>query len=180
MASTEVYPIKTKRDRDALKNALHGRDRLLFVLGVSLGLRISDLLTLKIGDLRGKERLSIKEGKTKKHRTIKLNKTIKKAVEGLEGADEDYIFRSQKGGHIKRETAYRALKNGAKRAGIMERVGPIGSHSLRKTHGLILYENGLDLPHIMRAFGHSSQDITARYIGLETEKIENAIEAIEL
>ncbi|WP_326832631.1 hypothetical protein [Bacillus nakamurai] len=59
-----VDAIKTKRDINKMKNALHGRDQMMFILGVSLGLRISDLLTLKNGDLRGQTHLKLREGKT--------------------------------------------------------------------------------------------------------------------
>ncbi|WP_345742758.1 hypothetical protein [Bacillus pumilus] len=52
MANT-VDAIKNKRDIERMKKALHGRDLVMFVLGVSLGLRISDLLTIRVGDLRG-------------------------------------------------------------------------------------------------------------------------------
>ncbi|MDJ1630640.1 hypothetical protein QNN00_08650 [Bacillus velezensis] len=58
-----VDAIKTKRDINRMKNALNGRDKDMFVFGVSLG-RISDLLTLKNGDLRGQTHLKLREGKT--------------------------------------------------------------------------------------------------------------------
>ncbi len=69
-----VDAIKTKRDINRMKNALNGRDKDMFVFGVSLGLRISDLLTLKNGDLRGQTHLKLREGKTGKMRPIKLSK----------------------------------------------------------------------------------------------------------
>ncbi|WP_426043242.1 hypothetical protein [Bacillus pumilus] len=56
--ANEVNPIKSKRDFNKLKNALKpGRDRLLLQLGTAFGLRISDLLSLKVGDLQDRELL---------------------------------------------------------------------------------------------------------------------------
>ncbi len=50
----EVQPIREKRQINAIKKALRGRDLLLFTLGINSGLRISDILALKVGDVRGK------------------------------------------------------------------------------------------------------------------------------
>ncbi|MGD6854489.1 tyrosine-type recombinase/integrase [Bacillus infantis] len=73
----KVEPIRNPADIQAMKEALTGRNRLMFIMGVSFGLRISDLLTLKIGDLRGKDFFIIGEEKTKKRRKITLSDTVK-------------------------------------------------------------------------------------------------------
>ena len=64
-----VEPIRNKKQIDALKNYLKRqnlRDCLLFVLGINSGLRISDLLLLKISDVKAKDRIVIREKKTGK------------------------------------------------------------------------------------------------------------------
>ena len=87
--ANEVNPIKSKRDFNKLKNALKpGRDRLLLQLGTAFGLRISDLLSLKIGDLRGQTSLKITEAKRSKTRVITFSAAVIKLVNELEGADE--------------------------------------------------------------------------------------------
>ncbi|MBB6449616.1 integrase [Geomicrobium halophilum] len=181
--ANEVNAIKSKRDRNKMKNALHGRNRLLFTVGVSLGLRISDLLTLKVGDLRGKETLVLPEQKTGKTRYIKLNATVRKEMKELTGvSDEEYLFRSAKGDNrpISRVHAHRILNDAAKRAGIADKVGAIGTHTLRKTHGYILHDNGTDITRIMTMMGHSTPAMTLKYIGVTKDEIDQAYEAIEV
>ncbi|TPE68954.1 site-specific integrase [Halalkalibacterium halodurans] len=178
--SNEVNPIKSTRDLNRLKAALHGRNRLMLIMGVSLGLRISDLLALKIGDVRGKDELIIREQKTQKPRRIKLSKTVMAEVKALEGADDEYIFRSRQGGNkpISRVQAYRILNDAAERAGI--NVGPIGTHTLRKTFGYQLYAQGLDITRIMAILNHSTPAMTLKYIGVTKDEIDAAYEAIEV
>lgn len=109
----------------------------MFVMGVSFGLRISDLLELRIGDLRGQDFFIIGEEKTKKKRKIMLSDNVKEEIAKLEGADADYVFQSRQGGNqpISRVQAYRVLNAAAKKVGI----GSIGCHSLRKTFGYQLH-----------------------------------------
>lgn len=178
MANT-VDAIKNKRDIERLKKALHGRDLVMFVLGVSLGLRISDLLTIRVGDLRGQSHLAIKEGKTGKTRDIKLSSTVVKLAQKLDGDDDSYVFQSRKGVNkpISRVQAYRVLNAAAVRAGINI---DIGTHTLRKTFGYQLYSKGINITRIMKVFGHSSEAQTLKYIGITADEIDAAYEAIEI
>lgn len=180
--SNEVFPIKSKRDFNKLKRSLHGRDQLLLTLGTAFGLRISDLLSLKIGDLRGKDQLTLVETKRKKKRVITFSKSVKQIANALEGDDNDYIFKSRKGTNqpISRVQAYRILNDAAERAGLIDKLGKIGTHSLRKTFGYRLYENGVNITRIMAILGHSSEKETLRYIGVTADEIAEAYEAIEI
>jgi integrase len=177
--SNTVEPIRNKKDIDKIKNALNGRDRLMFVMGVSLGLRISDLLALKIGDLRNKTHVTVKESKTKKNRPITLSKTVMAEVAKLTGSDDEYVFQSRKGDNkpISRVQAYRILNDAAERAGVNV---TIGTHSLRKSFGWQLYKQGLDITRIMAILGHSTPEMSLKYIGITSEEIDQAYEAIEI
>jgi integrase len=182
----KVEPIRETRDIEAMKKALAGRNKLMFVMGVSFGLRISDLLTLKLGDLRGKDFFIIGEEKTKKKRKITLSDAVKEEIAKLDGADNDYVFQSRQGGPngtskaISRVQAYRVLNDAAKRAGILDKIGSIGCHSLRKTFGYQLHKKGVDITRIMAIFGHSSPEITLAYIGITDEEISDAYLMIEV
>jgi integrase len=178
----KVEPIRDKKDIEAIKAALHGRDRLLFIMGVSLGLRITDLLSLKIGDVRGKERITVKEEKTSKNRPIKLSQTVKAEVMKLDGDDSEYIFKSRKGNNkpITRVQAYRILNDAAIRAGVKDKIGAFGCHSLRKSFGFQLHQKGYDITRIMTILQHSSPEITLAYIGITDQEIDEAYEAIEV
>ncbi|MEO2074838.1 MAG: tyrosine-type recombinase/integrase [Bacillus sp. (in: firmicutes)] len=178
----KVEPIREAKDIEAIKHSLNGRNRLMFVMGVSFGLRISDLLELRIGDLRGKDYIIIGEEKTKKKRKITLSDVVKEEIAKLEGADTDYVFQSRQGGNkpISRVQAYRILNSAAKKAGILDKVGSIGCHSLRKTFGYQLYSKGVDITRLMAIFGHSSPEITLAYIGIQDDEISDAYLMIEV
>jgi integrase len=178
----KVEPIRKTRDIEAMKKALSGRNKLMFIMGVSFGLRITDLLTLKLGDLRGKDSFIIGEEKTKKKRKITLSDTVKEEIAKLDGNDSDYVFKSRQGVNkaISRVQAYRILNDAAKRAGILDKIGSIGCHSLRKTFGYQLHSKGIDITRIMAIFGHSSPEITLAYIGITDEEISDAYLMIEV
>jgi integrase len=103
-------------------------------------------------------------------------------VKQLEGAEDEYIFRSRQGGNkpISRVQAYRVLNEAAERAGIADKIGAIGTHTLRKTHGLMLYEQGLDVTRIMAMLNHSTPAMTLKYIGITKDEIDAAYDSIEL
>ncbi|WP_342540962.1 tyrosine-type recombinase/integrase [Heyndrickxia sp. FSL K6-6286] len=178
----KVEPIREQADIEAMKEVLTGRNRLMFVMGVSFGLRISDLLKLKIGDLRGKDFFFINEDKTDKKRKITLSPTVKEEIAKLDGADDEFVFKSRQGGNkaISRVQAYRILNNAAKQAGILDKIGPIGGHSLRKTFGFQLYSKGVDITRLMAIFRHSTPQTTLAYIGIQDDEIADAYLMIEV
>ncbi|MCM3732730.1 tyrosine-type recombinase/integrase [Fictibacillus nanhaiensis] len=177
----EVNAIKSKRDFNAIKRALHGRNRLLLTLGTAFGLRVSDLLMLKVGQLTG-DSLTLTESKRSKTRTITFSKSVKAELKLLDGLPADsYVFASRKGNApITRVQAYRILNDAVERAGLTTKLGRIGTHSLRKTFGYRLYENGVDITRIMTILSHSSERETLKYIGVTADEIADAYESIEI
>ncbi len=169
----EVQPIKNKRDIERMKSALHGRDLLLFTIGINSSLRISDILPLSVGDFDG-DHIVLTEKKTGKRKQIRINDAIKNAIAELVPADaqpSDYLFPSRKGAEpIGRVQAWRILNTAAARAGLDI---AFGTHSLRKTFGYFAYNNGTDISLLMRVLNHSSQRETLRYIGIEQESIDD-------
>lgn len=174
-----VEPI---RDRAKIKHMylyLHGKDPkygLVFKFGLNTGLRISDILPLKVKDIftmngEFRDYLVLKEKKTKKEKKVKLNKALRKIVQPYVKQKnlsfEDYLFPSQKGTHIGRIQAYRVLKAAAGLVGIEN----FGTHSLRKTWGYWTYKmSKYNIGLIMDTFNHSSQSITLRYIGINQDQ----------
>lgn len=168
----EVQPIRSKRDINRMKKALHGRNLLLFIIGINTGLRISDILKLKVGDVRGRSYLDIREKKTGKAKRLHFNRSVKNAIKELVPADvpdDEWLFPSRKGNApISRVQAYRILNDAADRAGILEKIG---THTLRKTFGYFAYKNGTPIETLMQLFNHSSQAVTLRYIGITAEEV---------
>lgn len=179
-----VQPIKDKEQlqefEDYLKNK-NSRDYIMFLLGVNLGLRISDILPLKVKDVRNKQSVKVYEEKTGKFNQIIINHELKRALtEYTKGMkDNDYLIKSRKKTetgrqqHIDRVQAYRILRDAAKAVGYR---GDIGTHSLRKTFGYRFYQkSGGDVGALMRLFNHDDQTITLRYIGIEQEQVDDII-----
>lgn len=186
-----VQPIRDKAKLDAIKKILRAstlRNELLFVLGINTGLRISDLLALKVGDvLKNKEivveRIELREKKTGKIRYIALNRKTSRLIESYikkERQAECYdqpLFLSQKGKAISRQHAYFILNEAAQAVGISDRIG---THSLRKTFGYFAYKKGVDLAMIQKLLNHSSQTETLRYIGITQEQMDEVVLELDL
>jgi len=172
----EVQPIKSKRDIERMKQSLHGRDLLLFILGINTNLRISDLLRLTREDIVDNQ-IVIREQKTGKTKRIHLgDKTLEQITPLLPEAGT--LFPSRKGGKaITRQQAWRILNDAAARAGL---TIEFGTHSLRKTFAYHAYKQGVDLSLLMRILNHASQRETLRYIGIETEDITNVYDSVQL
>lgn len=195
----EVYPIKKKEDvlamQDYFKNRMdtatneedkqiNGRNLLMWIMGINLGLRASDLLSLKWGEILyddGTFQKGIRrtEQKTEKFKTFFLNSYVIEAVtyyinEFHPNLDKDeYVFSSRKSGHIDVDTACRVIKDAAKECGIKVNVG---THTMRKTFGYHWYtahQNDVKaLNKLQNLFNHSSELVTLKYIGMEDEENE--------
>jgi integrase len=180
-----VQPIRSKGDLDAIRKVLldHPRDYCLFVLGINSGLRISDLLKLRVGDVferkprsrRVLEYVELREKKTGKTKRFPLNASARSALRWYlnerKCAADDPLFPSRKGdAAIGRSQAYRVLTNAARRAGVNERIG---THTLRKTFGYHVYQqSNHDLPLIQKLLNHRSQDSTLRYLGILQDDLD--------
>lgn len=178
----DVQPLRTKKEVNDLIEALgmsaNGlRDQLLFKLGISTGLRCGDLVALTVGQVKGKSSFKIREGKTKKERTVYLNNLMADIADYIETlpADTVYLFPSRKGdGHITTTQAYRIIA----KAGDMIGNHSIGTHTMRKTFGYTYYQATKDVATLMEIFNHSSQKTTLRYIGITEKAIENSIKSV--
>lgn len=191
-----VYPIKTHKDIIAMANWLYEHKNnkyvLAFTLGINLGLRANELLDLKMNQVfspDGSVRLiedeedtsdgiDIYQSKTKKHRTVFLNAACKDALEWafpIKGAylhSEEYLFPSREGGAIQVGTFRKVLKESAAACGLKQNIG---THTCRKTWGWHQYKYNsetanLDITMLQRAFGHSSPEVTLRYLGITDEE----------
>ncbi|WP_077210426.1 site-specific integrase [Bacillus dakarensis] len=186
-----VQPIKDKEKIEAMKKMLRAsslRNELLFVLGINTGLRISDLLGLKVADVMTPkgitDRIELREKKTNKKRTVALNQKTRRLIaryieiERTSAQPREALFRSQKGGRaISRQHAYEILNDAARSIGITDRIG---THSLRKTFGYFAYQQGIDLAMIQKLLNHSSQAETLRYIGITQEQMDEVVLRLDL
>lgn len=177
----EVNAIKEKRIINRMQKQLlkqNYRDYLLFYLGISFGLRISDLRKITVSDVNGDE-LKLKEKKTGKNRRLWINEEVKFVLEKytIGKPDDEYLFKSQKGDNlpITRQRAYEIL-NSAWRA--IGQNGTIGTHTMRKTYGYLLYKNGISLSLICKLLNHRDESTTLAYIGITNEDKEDCYKMI--
>ena len=185
-----IRKIKTIKSIRSILKSQSVRNELLFIFGINVGLRISDILKLKIEDVvkpnfkTVKDYVVITEKKTGKTKKFYIGDIVKKVIENyireLPNLDmSSYVFISRKGENIPitRQQAYRILNNAAEMIGLVEKnengviiSGEIGTHTLRKTFGYHAYQNGSSLELLMDIFNHSSKSQTLRYIGITEEQ----------
>jgi integrase len=177
----EIKDVQPIRDHDqildmkwSLKTWCGERDYILFLLGINTGLRVGDLLKLKIKDVQKKKRVVIKEGKTEKPRTIHLSNIYNELndyIKTVQGSE--WLFPSRKGNKsISRIQAYRQLN---KAAGMIDINDGIGTHTMRKTFGYWYYKETRDIASLQMILNHSHPEITLKYIGITDEEIENSL-----
>jgi integrase len=174
----DVQPIRSLEKLEdmkwSLKRHCSQRDYIMFLLGINTGLRVTDLLKLKVKDIKGKKKITVKEGKTDKPRTILLTNIydeVNTYIVLLE--DTEWLFPSRKGNKsISRIQAYRRLNKAAEMADIS---GGIGTHTMRKTFGYWYYKQTRDVAKLQMILNHSHPEITLRYIGITDEEIENSL-----
>ena len=160
---------------------------LLISIGVFTGLRISDLLTLRYSDLLNSETFYIKEKKTQKQRSIKVNKDLKEIVSRIvqksKVIDLEQLIFINKYGTKSIDKSYVNVK--LKEIIKMYRIrldGNVSTHTFRKTLGRRVMEvnnySNESLILLMDLFGHSSMSITKRYLGIREQEIHNVYDSL--
>ena len=158
-----VEPI---RDLNVLENMCsylkktNERNYILFMMGIYTGLRISDILNLRIYEVKDKRQITLREKKTGKQKFIEINPILKKAIkEYVDDRDPDeFLIKSRNNYNrpISRKRAYEILKD----LGELFDVPYLGCHSMRKTFGYHYYKQTKDIALLQRIFNHSSPAIT--------------------
>lgn len=156
-----------------LLNQKNLRNYILFEVGINTGLRISDILQLRVRDLKAKY-LYMTEIKTGKQKTFEMNPTVRRGLLDLlqDRDDDEYLIRSREGVNkpITRNMAYKILRS----LGEKYKVNGIGTHSLRKTYGYFFYKKTGDIAMLQKIFNHSDPAFTLRYIGIVQDTINAA------
>jgi integrase len=152
-------------------------------VGCNLSLRISDLLDLKFSDLDLKNRtLELTEQKTKKTKHIRLNNAVVELVQQRKEKhpSDVYLFQVDcnraKNKPISRVSVGRVFKECAELLGIDN----INTHSMRKSRGKAMFDDGLPVETIAKVLNHSSTSTTLRYLGITKEQILQTYDDYEL
>jgi integrase len=160
---------------------------LLISIGVFTGVRISDLLSLTYSDLLSNETFTLREMKTKKQRSIKVNKDLKEIVSRIVSKSNitnlnQLIFINKYGTKsIDKSYVNVKLKELVKKYRI-KIDGNVSTHTFRKTLGRRVMEvnnySNESLVLLMELFGHSSMSITKRYLGIREQEIHNVYDSL--
>lgn len=193
----EVEPLKNIKDITKIKTYLKGKDNLrdymLFIVGINVGLRAGDLLSLKIKDVinsdgRINDNVTIYEEKTNKKRNFTINNSSKEAIElylssTANYSNDDWLFKSRKGNSpLTVESTHKIIKSVIRELNIK---GNYGTHTLRKTFAYHTYINNVrDNPSILqtlqKVLNHSTPSMTLRYIGITKEVITDLYNNLNL
>ncbi len=159
------------------------RNRAMFEILYSCGLRVSEMVNLKISDLFFEEGFIRVLGKGNKQRfvpingyTIKLITIYKDQIRTkikVQKGFEDTLFLNRRGKQITRNMVFMILKNLVKESGINKNVSP---HTFRHSFATHLLENGADLRAIQQMLGHESITTTEIYMHLDNSYLKTVVE----
>ncbi len=180
----KVEPIIDVKSIKSIKKILSDnlRDKLLFIMGINSGLRVQDLLALKVGDVRESkvgDRVILREKKTGKENVFIMNKEIKLALDDylteFGSGDDHFLFKSRKGRNYPL-TTFAVTKYVKRWAEAVNLKGNYGAHTLRKTwcyHQRKTF--GVSWEVLAKRLNHSSPSITRRYLGIQEEEVEEIL-----
>ena len=156
------------------------RNYVLFMTGIYLGRRISDLLKLRVRDVKGKDYVYFRESKKGKEFRLYINKELKLIYTDYCKDKKDYEFlfqnsQSKEPKPITRQNCWKIFKEAGEILGF---EGSVGCHSLKKTLGRRLYDEGVELYLIMNILGHDDLNYTKRYIGVTSDEMNEALSKI--
>ena len=158
------------------------RNKCILEVLYGCGLRVSELVDLKISNINFKENFIIVEGKGEKTRLVPLAKStaecvldyIKnvRAVGKVNKKYEDILFLNTRGTNMSRVIVFIIIKELTQKAGITKSISP---HTFRHSFATHLLQNGADLRFIQEMLGHSSITTTQVYTHLKTEELRDVI-----
>lgn len=173
-----VEPIRNSDTVHAIERYLYNKNEkyyIMFITGVYLGLRINEVLKLKIKDVRNRREKVFRQSKTGKECAVSYNNKLIRAFKTYcENRDDNEALIPNPHNHFKpisRQQAYRVLRD----AGIHFGLENIGTHTLRKTCGYHYYKQTKDIATLQVWFNHTSMEETLRYIGVTRERVQKAM-----
>ena len=128
------------------------RDYVMFTTGIYSGLRVSDILKLRVKDVRGKDYIAMREKKTKKEKRFIINKNLKKILEAWTRGKDDLQY---------------LLEN------------PATHRPISRQRAYHMYQANHDAVMLMKLFNHSDIHVTLRYIGVEQDETDQAISKLD-
>ncbi len=158
------------------------RNRAMVEVMYGCGLRVSELVTLRLSNLFFDDGFIKVVGKGNKERLIPIGKTainaVNQYVDGkrkelkIKKGEEDYVFLNRRGAHLTREMVFMLVKKWVAAAGIDKTVSP---HTFRHSFATHLIEGGADLRAVQEMLGHESITTTEIYTHLDQDYLRTNI-----
>ena len=157
------------------------RNRAIIEVLFSCGLRVSELVNLKLSDIYRDEQFVRVFGKGSKERLVPISSTALREIDNywswreelkIMPGEEDYLFLNRRGAHLTRTMILIMLKQQAEEAGIQKTISP---HTLRHSFATALLEGGADLRVIQALLGHESIATTEIYTHISSQTLRQTI-----
>jgi integrase/recombinase XerD len=146
------------------------------------GLRVSELVNLKLSNIYAEEQMLQIFGKGDKERWVPINPRALKLMQDyiltlrshlpIVPGEEKYVFLNLRGHHLSRVAVFQFIKEAVEKAGIHKTVSP---HSLRHSFATELVQNGADLRAVQEMLGHESLSTTEIYTHLTRQYLRDTI-----
>lgn len=157
------------------------RNRAILEVLYSCGLRVSELISLRISDLFFDESFIRVIGKGDKQRLVPIGEPAMQAVKlylsqtrraYVSKKAEDILFLNRRGGKLSRQMIFLMIKSQCEKAGITKEISP---HTFRHSFATHLVENGADLRAVQQMLGHESIITTEIYTHIDSRKWQESI-----
>ena len=158
------------------------RNETIIEVLYSCGLRVSELIDLKISDLFLDENLIKVLGKGNKERFVPVSNTAKKLIveyiesirnfKKIKKGHEDTLFINNRGQKLTRVMIYTILNNLANHIGLKKKISP---HVLRHSFATHLIENGADIISIQKMMGHENIVTTEKYLHVKNKHLIDSV-----
>lgn len=165
-----------------ISTALGTRNQCMIEVLYGCGLRVSELITLKISNINFKELYLKVDGKGSKTRFVPLAEYTAKLIQQymtdvrmnapINRKHEDTLFLNSRGAGMSRIIVFIIIKELTEKAGIRKKISP---HTFRHSFATHLLQNGADLRYIQEMLGHSSITTTEIYTHLKNEELRDVI-----
>lgn len=157
------------------------RNKAIVEVLFSCGLRVSELVALRLSDLYLEEHFVRVVGKGRKERLVPMSDSAVKQLRlwfidrnrmDIKPGEEDYVFLNRRGAHLTRTMILIMIKRLGNEAGITKTISP---HTLRHSFATALLEGGADLRAIQTMLGHESIGTTEIYTHIDTHELRREI-----
>lgn len=168
--------LSTREIKKMFQFTQNNKHRLLLKLCYGMGLRVSEVVRLRVTDVdRDRMQVLVRQGKGKKDRYTILPESILEDLRAYyrEYKPGEYLFEGQRGGPYSIRSVQQVFKNAMKKAGIRKKVGV---HSLRHSYATHLIEQGTDIRFVQDLLGHKNIKTTMIYTHL-TDPVRRKIKS---